>query len=268
LCSPSHAIDVTSKGVLQNEAAQAAATFRDWTGREIAEFPPISEAISDVRVSPDLKVVALAGKIDWANVGCHDGIVTFNAGRLNRRPRTLAWCSPSLSSSPTSVSWSPDGKRIVFSAGGSIYLLETSDPEPRIISPKGIGPRWSTTDDRIAFIDGDVLVILRAEALDREIERHLLPVTGLMPSGLEWSGDGRFLSIVHRTSDQPRDGRVRTALGILDTQSWQYRESSARLWGNQPSLRWVDLPPDHFDDLVKIRTASCKGGVDFFARPH
>src|SRR5205823_8366701 len=91
-------------------------------------------------------------------------------------------------------------------------------------------------------------------------ETHSVPVNGVVATGLEWSPDSAFLSLVHRTPDQPGDSRVRTALGVVDTRTWEYRDLGVRLWDDKASLRWVNLPPRKFDQLAQVLAEACKSG--------
>jgi hypothetical protein len=161
---------------------------------------------------------------------------------------TSVWCAPSTNPAPSSVSWSADESRIVFSFDGSIYSLDVPDGQAATLE-KGDNARWSSVDDRIAVLNGDEMTILNAGTR----ERHRFPIEGVVPSGLEWSPDGTYLWLVHRTRDQPHDSRTRTALGIVNTRTWEYNETCAKLWGVQPNLRFADLPPSQLGNIARIR---------------
>jgi len=117
-------------------------------------------------------------------------------------------------------------------------------------------PRWSPAGDRIALTDGDDIVIV--DPRTKRSETHSVGISGVIATGLEWSPDGAFLSLVHRTPDQPGDSRVRTVLGIVDTGTWKFRDLGIRLWGVTASLRWVNLPPRNFDQLARVLVEACK----------
>lgn len=256
----SHALDVIGIGVAQNEPWAAKLTLRDWTGHEIASFHAVSEEVEDVRISPKGTWAAFAGQASWANIGCREAVGIAKAGS---RRWTAALCDANPGPVPTSVSWSVDEARLLFIVQGVIYEL---DVESRQIVAVGKGEilRWSPVDDRIAIVDADRVMVVPAERLGNlttdDPRQYSFSVPGAIASGLEWSPDGTYISVVHRTRDQPGDGRVRTALGVVDTRTRRYSETPIRLWGDKARLRWVNLPPSRIDDLIKIRDEACKNG--------
>ena len=54
---------------------------------------------------------------------------------------------------PSHPSWSPDGSRIVYAAGGRLYVvgLDGSAPSPLV---KGFNPTWSPDGNTIAYVGG------------------------------------------------------------------------------------------------------------------
>jgi len=253
---PVYARDVGVAGVLQNDGTRDM-TARTLIGQELARFPRAQHDVNDIRLSPDGRHVAFSGRTTYELGGCHSGIaVARNGGSAWER----AWCSPNDAGEPMAISWSPDAKRIAFEFRDHVYLLELNGGLANPLGP-GRGVRWSPVGDWITFVgDADTIILRDANThQSREIE---LPIKDIVPPGLEWSPDGKLLSVVSRVPTQPSDGRVRTALGVYDLQSGRYRDMGVTLWGTTPSIRWVALPARDFNRLAIVRAAACMGRTE------
>ena len=103
----------------------------------------------DPALSPDGEFVAYAAgpvgrmQLYVRQVG-GEGVVSLTT-RLDRDQRASGW--------------SPDGRRIAFQSGGSIYVVDALGGRPRIVAepPEGravINPAWSPDGERLAYVVG------------------------------------------------------------------------------------------------------------------
>ena len=94
-----------------------------------------------------------------------------------------------------SVSWSPEGTRLVIGAGGPHLVIRAADGETLAELSPGLGPPvWSPVDDRIAFSDRDArLVVVGSDGGDPIVVAEY----GYHPT---WSSDGRRLIFVQDTA--------------------------------------------------------------------
>jgi len=88
---------------------------------------------------------------------------------------------------------SPNGDRLLYAAGGSLWLRDLAESEPRAIpGTEGVTPaggRWSPDGDSIAFLRDGFLEILRLGE-SRAVRRCPVPV---QVSSFSWADDGGFL---------------------------------------------------------------------------
>jgi Tol biopolymer transport system component len=143
---------------------------------------------------------------DWSPDGTHLAYVT-PSGSL----RVAAWDGSGvreLASSANFPQWSPDGREIAFSSGGTacasgsavVELIEADGTNHRVLAMPGelrLHPGWSPQGDRIAFGAGlgcranSRVYIARRDGSGE----HVVDVVPWSPPGTTaWSPDGRWLA--------------------------------------------------------------------------
>lgn len=107
--------------------------------------------VSDPQLSPDGKRVAFSiGEVNMAENRVVNQIYLADLEHAERAPRQIT-NGKSSSSSPR---WSPDGKRIAFTTGGQIWLMDADGSDKKKLSNISSGasnPVWSPDGKWIAF---------------------------------------------------------------------------------------------------------------------
>lgn len=89
-----------------------------------------------------------AGAVYLYEVRTKTARVLIEPSRLTRHAKT-----------PSALSFSPDGKRVVFLEKGTAYVLDVSGGAPRAIAREAGDPQWSPRGDAVAYVHkGDVYV--------------------------------------------------------------------------------------------------------------
>jgi len=121
-----------------------------------------------------------------------DGAIAATSGGLltiipvsGGRPRVLV----SMITRAQDPSWSPNGQRLAFASGGSIYLVDRDGTHLHRLTA-GYAPSWSPLGDQIAFDRGDGIYLIHPDATQlRKIE------TGTSNAAHPaWAPDGRIIA--------------------------------------------------------------------------
>ncbi|MGJ5821003.1 TolB family protein [Paludibaculum fermentans] len=247
--------DLHASGVLQQEgilpAKQPELVSRDVRGMEIARFPLAPADVTELRLSPRGHAVLTVGDPAPVSSRCVSGLYL---ARNRAQLWDLLWCPDVEGLAPDSASWSPDERRIAFAHQNQVFVMALDERRPRLVG-RGRFVRWSPVADRIAFVDGDHVVIQGLRPNDPQ--KHLV-VPGLIANSVEWSPNGQYFVAAWRAKIQPGDGRVLHELGIVDASTWQVRPLGVQRWGDRSDLRWVPLTLSRIDDLVTTRKAACE----------
>jgi Tol biopolymer transport system component len=142
----------------------------------------------DERQLADLAYSPFAFRLspDWTKVAFYDsgslGVMNIDG---SERHRIASWL--------WSFDWSPDGARLVFTAGETARDLFTVNADGTALRSLGTGfdADWSPVGDRLAFVDVDGLYISKIDGTDR---RRIFSARVSAPS---WSRDGRRLAFVN-----------------------------------------------------------------------
>ncbi len=133
---------------------------------------------SEPAVSPDGRWVAF--------VSARDGNPELYAARLpGGQPVRITFTPRTAEAEPD---WSPDGKRLVYAAGGDLWTTTLDRATARLLVRRGSAPSWSPAGGLIAFERAGDLWTVGADGLG---VRKLRP--GTQPA---WSPDGRRLASV------------------------------------------------------------------------
>jgi Tol biopolymer transport system component/serine/threonine protein kinase len=140
----------------------------------------------DPAISPDGRAIAFAAD--------YDGPMRLYVSHRGRRPVAITTALPGYHRSPK---WSPDGSRIAFQSGGTIYVVPGSGGTPRALVTPEPGrwvafPAWSPDGREIAYVDDHGLY---ARPVAGGEPRRLVAEGGA-PHSLAWSPNGQWLAFV------------------------------------------------------------------------
>ncbi len=154
-----------------------------------------TEGVGPLAWSPDGTRIAFATEWDYSpesrTFAPRGGVWVMNADGSDVAELTHV-------TSPNSISWSPDGSRLVYAAHGEVFILglDGSAPVPLV---RGGGAAWSPDGDTIAYVSRCDVRATTPEGLhDRSLVdlRSVQPeIAGCHGHGvLAWSPDGRKLA--------------------------------------------------------------------------
>jgi Tol biopolymer transport system component len=154
---------------------------------------------------------------------------------------------------PGSVSWSSDGKEIVYSATAGdwpgLSSVSVADSTVRRITTPGVAtdPAWSPTRDLIAYLQpnttGPTIVRLafvnsKGEAQYGNVPPPVEPATGFNNGMIAWSPDGQRLAVVSQNTNAPASIWIVTLQGA----ALSYRKLVEL--PNGPRIRGLTWTPD------------------------
>jgi Tol biopolymer transport system component len=159
------AVDLSAQGRVQRPM-----TFEDFAA---------VKNVGDPQVSPDGRWVLYSVRTTDVNANRRTTVTKVQAtgGGAARQ-------FPNATTAATEGRWSPDGKRIAYTAGGQLWIADASGENARKISNVSggaSGPVWAPTGDHIAFVTGvypdcdtDGCNIERAKAADTgKVKAHI-----------------------------------------------------------------------------------------------
>jgi dipeptidyl aminopeptidase/acylaminoacyl peptidase len=146
--------------------------------------------------------------------------------------------------SPNSISWSPDGSRLVYTDRREVFILglDGSAPVPLV---RGDGAAWSPDGDTIAYLSRCDVRVTTPEGLH---DRSLVDLRSVKPETagcgflgkVVWSPDGKKLAA--SASRRSAGRRVSSRVGLFDMNA---DGSNARLVSdhvNASGLTWQPVP--------------------------
>jgi Tol biopolymer transport system component len=156
-------------------------------------------------------------------------------------------------------SWSPDGSRIAFSTGTSLFLLTVADCSIERVRPAREGLRvdwadWSPDGTSFAFIgssdtDTEAVFVMRADGSG--VRRVAEPASALFPV---WSPDGRTIAFVDDRFDKSSGTEDRN-VWLVDADGTSLRRVTKGTWhgsvGWSPDGEW--LVTDSGSAVVRVR---------------
>ena len=159
-----------------------------------------------------------------------------------------------------SVSWTPDGARVLFSWKGELWLAGTGRDPVRLTSTPAPerGAAFAPVGNRLAYLrEGDVWVSeLRGDSLITLVRVTTLAREGLGVESIAWSRDGRSLAIVEtdRTGIRTRaipdyltdETSVATVRRAMPGETSELRRLGI-VDASAGVVRWLDLGPERMD---------------------
>ena len=132
------AVDVSAQGRVQRPM-----TFEDFAA---------VKTVGDPQVSPDGKWVLYSFRT--TDVGANKRTTVT---KLLPTAGGSARIFPDANTRAAEARWSPDGKRVAYTANGQLWIADATGANPRQITNVNggaSGPVWAPTSDRIAFVTG------------------------------------------------------------------------------------------------------------------
>jgi Tol biopolymer transport system component len=144
------------------------------------------------------------------------------------------------------LSWSPDGSRIAYAAGGRIYVLTPGESGPSAVA-QGTNASWSPDGRTIAYLAGCDVRVTTPDGLE---DRSIVDLTTQPGAarcdgavGLVWSPDGTELAaMVDRNLATPRVPSTRGLFLVAADGSRATLLGGWTVWTQVDGIAWRPVP--------------------------
>ena len=95
--------------------------------------------------------------------------------------------------------WAPDGRRIAWTCGDDVCVMNADGRRKRRVTSPGDDPAWAPDGRRLVFVDGALYTVRIGGA------RAKLTAATTGDGAPDWSPDGRWIAFERETGDKSTD---------------------------------------------------------------